>query len=123
MSTMSFRDLVSWQKSMDMVTEVYKVTKKLPKDEAYALVNQIHRAAVSVPSNIAEGCERRSPKEYASFLSIALGSNAELQTQFEICVRVGYLTREDIKDIYNLSREVSKILSATVISLQNKQQN
>ena len=103
-----------------LVTEVYKITKKMPKDEAFSLTSQIHRAAVSVPSNIAEGCERRSSKEYASFLSIALGSNAELQTQLEICVRVGYFTREDIKDIYNLSREISKILSATITSLQRK---
>ena len=120
MSTINYRELVSWQKSMDMVTAVYKLTKKLPREEAFSLTDQIRRAAVSVPSNIAEGCERRSPKEYASFLSMALASNAELQTQLEICVRVEYLTREEIKDIYKLSREISKILSKTITTLQNK---
>jgi four helix bundle protein len=105
---------------MDLVTNIYTLTSKLPKDEAFALCSQMRRAAVSIPSNIAEGYERNSVRDYIKFLHVALGSNAELQTQLEICVRVEYLTREDIKDIYTLSREVSRILSKTITTLQNK---
>ncbi len=117
----SYRDLISWQKSMDLVEDVYKLTNKLPKDELYSLSNQLRRAAVSIPSNIAEGHDRNSLRQYINFLLIAISSNSELQTQLEICVRIGYLTREEVKPVFLLSQEITKILRSTVASLKKKQ--
>lgn len=77
----SIQDLIVWQKAMDLVIEVYNLVKELPKEEQYALSDQMIRAAVSIPSNIAEGQSRNSTKEFIQFLSVAKGSNAELQTQ------------------------------------------
>lgn len=71
MSTRSYRDLVVWQKSMDLVEEIYRLTKLLPKEEIFGIANQLRRAAISIPSNIAEGNTRNSQKDYARFLSIA----------------------------------------------------
>lgn len=77
----SFRDLQVWQKSFELAKDIYKLTAELPADEKFGLVSQVRRAAVSIPSNIAEGKERGSRKDYAQFLRIALGSTAELETQ------------------------------------------
>ncbi len=123
MSLKSHRELAYWQKSMDLVTDIYVLTSKLPKDEAFALCSQMRRAAVSIPSNIAEGYERNSVKDYIKFLYIALGSNAELQTQLEICVRVNYFSKEEIKNIFTISKEISKMISSTIDSLQKKLTN
>ncbi len=92
MAVKSYNDLIVWQKSMDLVVEVYKLVRNLPKEELYALSNQMRRAAVSVPSNIAEGQKRNSTKEFVQFLSFAKGSAAELQTQLLICNRLDYFT-------------------------------
>ena len=121
MSLKSYRDLIYWQKSMDLVTMVYKLTSKLPKDEVYSLCNQMRRAAISIPSNIAEGYDRGSQKNYINFLHIASGSNSELQTQLEICVRIGYFSKEEVKPIYELSVEVAKMLYVALSTLQKKQ--
>jgi len=106
---------------MDLVEDVYKLTNKLPKDELYSLSNQLRRAAVSIPSNIAEGHDRNSLRQYINFLMIAISSNSELQTQLEICVRIGYLTRAEVKPVFLLSQEITKILRSTVASLKKKQ--
>lgn len=84
----SFKELIVWQKSMNMCTEVYRLCDKLPKAEQYGLESQIKRCAVSIPSNIAEGFKRGSKKEFAQFLRIASGSSAELETQLMIIERV-----------------------------------
>ena len=76
----SFRDIIIWQKSMSLVTELYEITKKLPEDELYGLTSQMRRAAVSIPSNIAEGFGRKSDGDFKRFLNISIGSNYELQT-------------------------------------------
>ena len=89
-----FKDLIVWQKAMDLVEETYRVIKCMPKEEQYGLSSQMRRAAVSIPSNIAEGHLRNSSKEYVNFLSIANGSNAELYTQYQICIRLGYMSEE-----------------------------
>jgi len=87
-------DLRVWQGAMDLVEEIYKITALFPKDELYALTNQMRRAAVSVPSNIAEGAARNGSKEFLYFLSIARGSLSELETQLQIAVRLGYMKKE-----------------------------
>ena len=114
----SYRDLVVWQKAMDLVVEVYRLTKKLPKEETYALSSQMRRAAVSIPVNIAEGQDRNTNKEFCNYLYIARGSRAELETQINICIRIGYLTIEDdIETSMNLINEVGRMLSKLISKL------
>src|SRR3989338_4809921 len=81
----SYRDLIVWQRAMDLVREIYKITLQFPKSELYGLASQMQRAAVAIPSNIAEGFQRGHRKEYCQFLRIAFGSGAELETQIELC--------------------------------------
>ena len=114
MSAKSYRELVVWQKSMLLVEEAYRLIRLLPKAELYALSDQMRRAAVSVPSNIAEGQARNSTKEFINFLSIARGSLAELETQFMICVRLKYLQPLQIEMVMSLSSEVGKMLNALI---------
>lgn len=109
-----FRDLIVWQKSMKMVTEVYLLSKTLPKDEQYVLVPQLRRSAVSVPSNIAEGYGRRSTGDYIRFLQISRGSLYELQTQLEICLNLEYISTSPFQDLYEKSREVERMLSSLI---------
>jgi four helix bundle protein len=92
----TFRDLRVWQKGIEMVKEAYKLTQNFPKDELYGLSSQIRRSAVSIPSNIAEGFRRRYSKEHKQFLSIALGSCAELETQIVIAKELCYI--DEIKE-------------------------
>lgn len=109
-----FKDLIVWQKAMDLVEETYRVVKCLPKEEQYGLSNQMRRAAVSIPSNIAEGHLRNSSKEYVNFLSIANGSNAELYTQYQICIRLKYISEEQAGKALGLLAEVGKMLNALI---------
>lgn len=106
----TYKDLIVWQKSMDLVEEIYRLTKSLPKEEMYSLSDQMKRAAVSIPSNIAEGKNRNSNKEYIHFLSIAHGSISELETQLLICVRIGYLSQEQIDRAIELCDEVGRMI-------------
>lgn len=85
------KKLVAWSKSMDLVEKVYDLTKSFPREEIYGLTSQVRRAAVSVPSNIAEGAAGRSSVQFRNYLSVALGSLNELATQLEIAKRIGYL--------------------------------
>ncbi len=91
----TFRDLKVWQKGIELVKTVYRITKDFPRDELYGLSSQMRRAAVSIPSNIAEGFRRRYGKEHKQFLNIALGSCAELETQMVISKELDYLIKED----------------------------
>ena len=106
----SYKDLIVWQKAMDLVVEIYRLVESLPREEIYALSDQMRRAAVSVPSNIAEGQARNSSKEFAQFLSIAKGSVSELETQLSICTRLEYLTEAQISKAVALSDEVGKMI-------------
>ena len=117
MGIKSYQELTVWQKAMDLATEVYKLVKKLPKEELFSLSNQMRRAAVSIPSNIAEGQARNSTKEFQQFLAIAKGSKAEIETQLLLCVKVGYLTDTDTSEAMNLLQEVGKMLSVLTKSL------
>ena len=86
----NYRNLIAWQKAMELVLEVYKATKTMPKEEIYGLTSQMRRAAVSIPSNIAEGQGRKTPRDFKNFLSIALGSLKELETQILIAQGLNY---------------------------------
>ena len=105
-----FKDLFLWKRAMDLVVEVYDLVKKLPKEELFALSDQIRRAVISIPSNIAEGQGRNSSKEFIHFLSIAKGSKAELETQLLLCVRINYLKELEIEKAMSLVEEVGKML-------------
>ena len=117
--TLHYKDLTVWQKAMDLATEIYRLTKKLPKEELYGLTNQLRRAAISIPSNIAEGNARFSAKEYVRFLSIARGSNAEVETQLLLCVRLDYLTSAEIEETLSLNDEIGKMLTAMIKKLRD----
>ncbi len=108
----SFRDLDVWQLGMDLVVEVYKLCNVLPPEERFALTDQLRRAAISVPSNVAEGFSRNSPKEFRHFLQIASGSRAEVQTQLLIAERVGLLARDQTKPALLLTEGLGKALHA-----------
>jgi four helix bundle protein len=105
---MDHKELDVWKKSMDLVEVVYSVTANFPKEERYGLASQMQRAAVSIPSNIAEGTARKSNKELLQFISIAMGSAAELETQYLISIRLGYNTEEN--KIMTLIIDVKKLL-------------
>jgi four helix bundle protein len=105
------RDLIVWQKAMDMVVAVYRLTDLFPKTETYRLVSQLTRSAVSVPANIAEGNARGSQKDYAHFLSIAKGSLMETETYLFVALRLGYLTQDQATPTLSLVTEISKMLT------------
>ena len=107
-----YKDLIVWQRSMELAEEVYRLVKKLPKEELFALSDQIRRAAISIPSNIAEGYERNSTKEYIYFLSIAKGSKAELETQLLLCTKIHYLNNSDIEKSISLIQEIGKMINS-----------
>ena len=112
----SHKDLLVWQKSVDMVTCVYNQTSGWPKEEVYGLTSQIRRAAVSVPSNIAEGAGRTGKKEFSRFLSIAMGSLAEVETQIVIAQRLGYML--DVTSIDKGIQEIRRMLIGLNKSLE-----
>jgi len=120
MAIQTYKELIVWQKSMDLTSLVYQTTKKLPKDELYSMTNQMRRAAVSIPSNIAEGQARHSTKEFIQFLRIAQGSKAELETQLLLCLKIGYLIDSDTKEIMNLLQEIGKMLTALIVKLRGR---
>lgn len=114
----TYRDLIVWQKSMQCVTAVYKGTRMFPKEELYGLTAQMRRAAISIPSNIAEGYGRRSTQDYLRFLQIAMGSIFELQTQLEIAFNLEYLHKSDFAAFYESSREIERMLSALIRNIK-----
>ena len=112
-----YQDLLVWQKSMQLVKEVYILAKILPKEETYALSDQMRRAAVSIPSNIAEGHSRNSDKELTQFLYIARGSKAELETQIKIGIMLNYFSEKQSENALNLCNEVGKMLNSFISKL------
>jgi four helix bundle protein len=105
------RRLIVWQKSVELTTDIYRLTQKFPAGEQYGLVSQMRRAATSIPCNIAEGAAR-GKKEYLQFLRVAIGSVSELDTQLEIAQRLGYLSAEDYRAIDDKLAEVNRMLLA-----------
>ena len=114
----SYSDLQVWQRSMAFVKQVYEATKTFPKDELYALTNQLRRAAVSIPSNIAEGHARDSTKEFLHHLSFALGSLAEVETQLILAQDLQYLPKESLLSLIQESTEIGRMLRGLQKSLQ-----
>ena len=120
MKTSDYKELQVWQKAMDLVVEIYKISKLLPKEETYGISDQIRRAAVSIPSNIAEGQSRNSAKEFIQFLSIARGSLAELETQLLICIKVNMLSEDNIAEAQNITTEVGKMIKGLMNKLNSQ---
>lgn len=116
----SYRDLIVWQKSIDVVEWVYKLTRKYPKEEVFGITSQMRRASISIPSNIVEGYGRRGTQEYLRFLSIAFASAAELQTQIEISVRLELVSSKETEVVSGLLEEVMKMLNGLRKSLLPK---
>jgi len=115
----SYRDLIVWQKSMDVVTLIYKLVKQFPDDEKFGLISQIKRSSVSVPSNIAEGYGRNYTKDYIRFLNIARGSLYEMQTQLQVALNLDFIVEEDLNEINSLSVEVEKMLNSLINKIAN----
>jgi len=115
----SYKDLIIWQKAIDLVVEIYQVIKRFPREEIYGLSDQIKRSAVSVPSNIAEGQSRQHTAEFRQFLYIALGSLAELDTQLIIAHRLGYIDSKDNELLTPKIIEARKMISVLISKLKN----
>jgi|GEM_PF-120065 len=120
MKVKSYRDLILWQKGMDLVEAVYRVTKAFPREEMHCLSSQIRRAAVSVPSNIAEGQGRNSTREFRNHLSMACGSLQEVETQVLVAQRLEYLDEKGAEAILGLTAEVGRLTNALSSSLLKK---
>jgi four helix bundle protein len=120
MPVKDYRELIAWQKAMDLVEAVYRRTASLPNEERYGLTNQMRRAAVSVPSNIAEGQGRRSTRDFVHFLSIARGSVKEVETQVVIARRLEYFDERQESELLSLTEEASRLISGLIRSLNNK---
>jgi four helix bundle protein len=116
----TFRDLLIWQKSMNLVTEIYQLTNSFPKEEIYGLSSQIRRCSVSIPSNIAEGYGRESDKDLLRFLNISVGSLFEMQTQLEIAKNISYLKEQDFNNLYEDSREVERMLVSFIKKVKDR---
>lgn len=114
-----YRDLKVWQKAIELTSEVYKLVKLLPNEERYALSDQIRRAVVSVPSNIAEGRGRGTNKEFVRYLLMSRGSLWEVSTQLEICERLQYLNNDEMTNARQLITEISKMINALASSFSN----
>lgn len=120
MAVVSYQDLLVWQKAMDYVEICYKITRQFPKEEIFGLSSQLKRAAVSVPSNIAEGQGRMSRGEYIHFLGIAQGSLRESETQVILATRLKYITDEQQKVALSKSKEIGILLGKLIRALKDK---
>lgn len=111
MQTSRYQNLKVWQRGMDLAEAIYQRAKELPAEEKYALGDQIRRAAVSIPSNIAEGYARQSTREFTHFLAIARGSLAELETQILLCGRIHYLNEQVVNELLKMIGELQRMLA------------
>lgn len=115
----SYKELIVWQKSFQLVLFIYKTTEKFPNNEIYGITSQLRRAAIAIPSNIAEGYNRQSKKEYLQFLYIAFGSGAELETQLLVSKELGYVNLKTYNELNNLLSEVLRMLNKLISTLKN----
>jgi four helix bundle protein len=116
----SYRDLIAWQRAIDLVAEVYRVTACLPEAERFGLTSQLRRAAVSVPSMLAEGHARGSTKEFVRYIAMAMGSLAEIETQLLICMKLEFLDETLIRGLLGQGDEQNRILRGLNRSLSQK---
>lgn len=116
----SYKDLIVWKKSMELVTDIYRLTKSFPTEEKFGIVSQLNRAVVSVPSNIAEGWGRESSKNYLQFLRISRRSLMEIETLMIISKNLKYIDKEHFDPICAKTDEVGKILQGLIKSIQQK---
>ena len=119
----NYKELHVWQKAYRLCVDIYQITKKFPPDEKYGLTSQIRRAAVSVPSNIAEGYGRKTTADYIHFLYFAYGSICELETQLLLSIEFGYIPADGVKKIESGMGEVERMLKALIKSLESKTSN
>lgn len=115
-----FKELLVWQESMELTKEVYVLAEELPKKEQYGIIQQMQRASVSIPSNIAEGHNRHATKEFVYFLRIALGSAAELETQILLCEKLGFVSQQQIAPIVTRIERLGKMLRSMMTKLNAK---
>ncbi len=108
--THNFRELIAWQKSRDIVKSIYELTKLYPKEELFSLTSQMRRAAISIPSNIAEGCGRGTNPQLVQFLTVALGSSFELETQLILSADLNYINQVDIQEPVNKLHEIQNLI-------------
>lgn len=113
----TYKELIVWQKAYTLSLEIYKATKKFPKEELYGITNQLRRASISIPSNIAEGNVRNSRKEYLQFLYIALGSSAEIETQISIAKDLEYISLDTFLKLHSLIEEIMKMINGIIKKL------
>jgi len=120
MPILTYRDLEVWKQGMELVEECYKLTTGFPRSELFGLTTQIRRAAVSIPANVAEGQCRRETKPYRHHVSIAIGSHGELETYFELSVRLGFLSRSDYSRVMKRCDSVGRLLSGLHRALKRR---
>src|SRR6478752_639089 len=120
MTVKNYQELVAWQKALDLVEDVYKLTKHFPREELYALTSQIRRAAVSVPSNIAEGQGRRTTSDFLRHLSIAYGSLREVETQAMIAQRLKYVGSVNVNSVIDRAGDVGRLLNGLMSALEKR---
>ena len=121
MSTIkSFEELIIWQEARKFANNIYNLTKKYPQEEMYSLTSQMRRAAVSVMSNIAEGFDRRTTKEFISFLIIARASVSEVQNDLYISLDLNYINNEDFKIYYNHAQKIAKLINGLITYLKSQ---
>ncbi|MDN3672307.1 four helix bundle protein [Flavobacterium branchiarum] len=116
----TFRQLLIWQKSMNLVTEIYQVTNSFPKEEVYGLTSQIRRSSISIPSNIAEGYGRNGNNDYLRFLNISISSLFEMQTQLEISFNLKYINEIQFNKINEDSKEIERMLSSFIRKIKQR---
>lgn len=114
-----FRKLDIWKNGIELVKQVYLITKKLPSEEKFGLKSQITKAAVSIPSNIAEGCSRNSEIEFKRFLEISMGSLFEVETQLVIIEELGFINSEDLKQLFKLIEKEAKMINSLIKIIKN----
>jgi len=119
----SFKDLIAWQKSMELVTAIYRVTRTFPKDETYGLTSQIRRAAISVPSNIAEGQARLTKGEFLHSLGQSRGSLAEVETQLTVALNLDYVHADLARPLVGQIAETGRVINGLIASLRRRSDN
>ncbi|OGG52383.1 hypothetical protein A2851_05020 [Candidatus Kaiserbacteria bacterium RIFCSPHIGHO2_01_FULL_53_29] len=116
----SYQDLIVWQRGVELVAEVYRLTRKFPKEEMFGLISQMRRAAVSIPANIAEGFARKHRAEYVQFLRVAFGSGAELETHLILAEKLQFVSRVEVSKTAGLLNETMRMLNKLLSSLVAK---